>query len=140
MRNGLVMDEPTSDIRLSNNITKTAKCWIICICSIICSSESVVLCNYSAIVPVMRSDVLSVCISPLLALHFNCHQRPVFVIILRACFMVVLSLMRNSSYITRCLVFQTLKATTAKARLNSSLARLICAAMVAVVGSASFLA
>ena len=50
-------------------------------------------------------------------------------------FLVVLSLMLVSSYITRYVV-QTLKATTAKARLSSILARLICAAMVAVVGSA----
>ena len=49
--------------------------------------------------------------------------------VLRSCFMVVLSQMIGPSYITRYAVFQTLKAATA--------ARLICAAMVAVVGSAS---
>ena len=73
----------------------------------------------------------------LLVLHVNCPWRSLFGIILRSCFMVVLSLMLDSSYITRYVVFQTLKATTAKARPNSSLARLICAAMVAVVESAS---
>ena len=47
----------------------------------------------------------------------------------------------DSSYITRNVVFQTLKAITAKAKLKSSLARLIRAAtsMIAVVGSASLL-
>ena len=53
--------------------------------------------------------------------------------------MAALSLMLDSSYITGYVAFQTLKATTSKARLNSSLARLICAARVAVVGSAPLL-
>ena len=41
----------------------------------------------------------------------------------------------ESSYIAHYVVFQTLKATNAKARVNPSLACLICAAMLAVVGS-----
>ena len=76
--------------------------------------------------PVVKSDVLSICIFPLLVLHFNCYSRPLFGIILRSCFMLVLPPMLDSSYITRYVAFQTLKATTAQARLNSSLARLIC--------------
>ena len=47
-------------------------------------------CN--AIVPVMRSDVLSICIFPLLVLHFIRYCRLLFDIMLRSCFMLVLSL------------------------------------------------
>ena len=91
----------------------------------------------SAIVPVVRSDVPSVCIFPLLVLHVNCYLQSLFGIILHSCLMVVLSLMLDPSYFARYVVFQTFKATTARARINSSLARLICASMAAVVGSAS---
>ena len=46
-----------------------------------------------AIVPVMRSDVLSICTFPLLVLHFSRYSRLRFGIMLRSCFMLVLSLM-----------------------------------------------
>ena len=48
-------------------------------------------CN--AMVPVMRSDVLSICIFPLLVLQFNRYSRLLFGIMLRSCFMLVPSLM-----------------------------------------------
>ena len=57
--------------------------------------------------------------------------------IVTSCLTVASNMFFSMHCITRYVAFQTLKATTAKARLNSSLARLICAAMVAFVGSAS---
>ena len=49
-------------------------------------------CN--AIVPVMRSDVLSICIFTLLVLlHFSRYSRLLFGTMLRSCFMLALSLM-----------------------------------------------